>query len=133
MSESENNEIKSKWSLEKFLEENPPDENGTIICPKCLGKGDVDNDDIKRLSMGDNLIPGVCLYCNGFGLVNIEKIDSSKVDQKIYDIENNITDIQKRNFETLVSLSEKYGDRDPFDDEDIDESPIRPKDGAGIR
>jgi hypothetical protein len=38
-------------------------------CPRCLGKGEVDRDDIKRL--GQELIwkPGKCAYCNGKGRV----------------------------------------------------------------
>jgi len=43
-------------------------------CPRCLGKGLVDWDDIKRLHQELKWIPGVCAYCNGTGKVdtNIE-------------------------------------------------------------
>src|SRR5688572_19943182 len=46
-------------------------------CPRCLGKGHVDWDDIKRLNQELRWIPGACAYCNGVG----------KVDP---DIENNV-------------------------------------------
>ncbi len=41
----------------------------TVECPRCLGKGHVDADDIKRL--GNELVwrPGKCAYCNGAGKI----------------------------------------------------------------
>lgn len=43
-------------------------------CPRCLGKGHVNWDDIKRLKQELKWIPGECAYCNGTGKVesNIE-------------------------------------------------------------
>ena len=38
-------------------------------CPRCLGKGHVDWDDIKRLHRELEWIPGMCAYCNGVGTV----------------------------------------------------------------
>ena len=40
-----------------------------IQCPRCLGKGHVDHDDIKRLKKELKWGPGKCAYCNGKGRV----------------------------------------------------------------
>ena len=42
-----------------------------IKCPRCLGTGDVDWNDIKRLKKELKWIPGPCAYCNGKGKVDI--------------------------------------------------------------
>ena len=39
-------------------------------CPRCLGKGHVDQEDIKRLRQELMWQPGVCAYCNGTGKIN---------------------------------------------------------------
>jgi hypothetical protein len=72
--EIQSDKTDSHWSLEKFLEEHSPNEKGIITCPRCLGKGNVDNADIKRLSMEHSWMSGWCLYCNGSGSVNVNKI-----------------------------------------------------------
>jgi hypothetical protein len=41
----------------------------TKECPRCLGKGQVDWDDIKRLQQELKWAPGKCAYCNGTGKV----------------------------------------------------------------
>ena len=69
---------KPKWSLEKFLIDNPPNDKGVIKCPRCLGKGHVEKKDISRLGM-DGLLLGDCQYCDGIGLVNIKKIDTTSI------------------------------------------------------
>lgn len=46
------------------------------ICPRCLGKGHVDLDDIKRLGKELKWNPGTCAYCNGIGKVD-SKIESN--------------------------------------------------------
>jgi len=43
-----------------------------IECPRCLGKGEVNWDDIKRLNNELRWIPGRCAYCNGTGKVPIK-------------------------------------------------------------
>ena len=63
------------WSLTDFLEENPPNSNGVILCPRCLGKGNVDEEDIYRLEQKDFLLPGECNYCEGVGKINIKKLE----------------------------------------------------------
>ena len=41
-------------------------------CPRCLGKGHVDANDIKRLNKELRWRPGPCAYCNGTGKINPE-------------------------------------------------------------
>ncbi len=53
--ESKNKSNKPK--LEKF-------------CPRCVGKGFVDENDIKRLKSGYNWTSGVCGFCKGTGYVD---------------------------------------------------------------
>lgn len=51
-----------------------------IDCPRCLGKGEVDWDDIKRLEKELKWIPGKCAYCNGLGKVSTEMASRVSVD-----------------------------------------------------
>ena len=39
-------------------------------CPRCLGKGHVDQQDIKRLKQELIWAPGICAYCNGAGKID---------------------------------------------------------------
>lgn len=39
-------------------------------CPRCLGKGYVNSDDIERLGKTLKWLPGPCAYCNGNGRVD---------------------------------------------------------------
>ncbi len=41
-----------------------------IDCPRCLGKGNVDWEDIRRLNKKLKWKPGECAYCNGKGKIN---------------------------------------------------------------
>lgn len=41
-----------------------------VECPRCLGKGHVNNEDIKRLRKELKWMPGSCAYCNGTGKVD---------------------------------------------------------------
>jgi hypothetical protein len=43
-------------------------------CPRCIGKGLVDNNDIKRLNKQLEWMPGKCAYCNGIGKVSKQTI-----------------------------------------------------------
>lgn len=48
-----------------------------IECPRCLGKGFVDDQDIKRLQKELIWLPGECAYCSGKRIINpnlLEKI-----------------------------------------------------------
>ncbi|GAA4823130.1 hypothetical protein [Algivirga pacifica] len=66
----ENNSKKSS-DLTTILEEE---------CPRCLGKGHVDWDDIKRLKQELRWRPGRCAYCNGTGKVEATQIEKVAVD-----------------------------------------------------
>ena len=58
----------------RFLENilNPPKEQ----CPRCLGKGEVSLDDIKRLKKELYWLPGSCAYCNGKGKVSRKMVQN---------------------------------------------------------
>ena len=45
------------------------DDQPKVTCPRCLGKGYVDEADIKRLKKELAWRPGDCAYCNGEGKV----------------------------------------------------------------
>ncbi|NII27074.1 hypothetical protein HB364_18435 [Pseudoflavitalea sp. X16] len=53
----------------------------TVTCPRCLGKGKVDLNDIKRLKMELKWAPGRCAYCNGVGKVAPEMVANVAVDE----------------------------------------------------
>lgn len=71
---------KLNWSLQEFLKNNPPNEQGLISCPRCLGNGYVDQSDIQRLSKEDFWLPGDCQYCEGVGKINPEKLNNEPLD-----------------------------------------------------
>lgn len=52
----------------------------TIQCPRCLGKGHVDLNDIQRLNKELVWNPGKCAYCNGFGKVHEETLSTVSAD-----------------------------------------------------
>jgi len=51
-----------------------------IECPRCLGKGEVDLEDIKRLKKELFWAPGKCAYCNGVGKVTPDRIEKLPAD-----------------------------------------------------
>lgn len=51
-----------------------------IECPRCLGKGLVDWEDIRRLNKQLRWVPAPCAYCNGIGKVNKEQLSKVAVD-----------------------------------------------------
>jgi folate-binding Fe-S cluster repair protein YgfZ len=56
--------------------------NKTFIqCPRCLGKGHVDMDDIKRLGKELSWMPDRCAYCNGTGEVESNMVTKVAVDE----------------------------------------------------
>lgn len=69
----------SLWNPDKFLELFPPNERGITTCPRCLGKGIVQNLDIIRLNMQAYWGAGDCFYCDGVGKVNIQKFQTHDV------------------------------------------------------
>ncbi|WP_281613622.1 hypothetical protein [Flammeovirga sp. SubArs3] len=56
-------------------------ETSFVECPRCLGKGHVDHEDIKRHKQELRWLPGTCAYCNGTGKVSKDLIDSVDVDK----------------------------------------------------
>lgn len=58
-----------------------------IDCPRCLGKGHVDLDDIRRLKKELIWIPGECAYCNGLGKVSSKMPSKVSVDNTYLTIE----------------------------------------------
>ena len=48
--------------------------NPKVECPRCLGKGHVDWNDIRRLKRELIWIPGKCAYCNGKGKVSAKTV-----------------------------------------------------------
>ena len=53
----------------------------TVECPRCLGKGNVDQDDIKRLGQELYWRPGKCAYCKGAGRVDVKLIGKVAPDE----------------------------------------------------
>ncbi len=51
-----------------------------VSCPRCLGKGHVDMEDIKRLKMEFFWGTGTCAYCNGSGKVSKEMTEKLSAD-----------------------------------------------------
>jgi hypothetical protein len=51
-----------------------------VDCPRCLGKGHVDLEDIRRLKKELFWAPGKCAYCNGNGKVPPARIEKVSVD-----------------------------------------------------
>ena len=52
-----------------------------IGCPRCQGKGHVDQEDITRLKMELYWQPGKCAYCNGTGKVSPGRLEKIKPDE----------------------------------------------------
>ena len=53
-----------------------------ITCPRCLGKGHVDEDDIIRLNRQGKWRPGACAYCSGSGKVDNELLSRVPADAR---------------------------------------------------
>ena len=66
------------WFFNKKQEKQ---QENKIQCPRCLGKGHVDNEDIKRLKKELFWAPGDCAYCEGIGSVTTNMINSVNVDE----------------------------------------------------
>ncbi len=59
-----------------------------VSCPRCLGKGNVDMEDIKRLQKELFWLPGKCAYCNGMG-----KVPAGRAEKISADLEYLTTDL----------------------------------------
>lgn len=58
-----------------------------IECPRCLGTGFVDENDIKRLKKELIWEPGICAYCYGTGKVKKKQISRVPVDLTILSLD----------------------------------------------
>lgn len=63
--------------LRRFFRKDEPE----IQCPRCLGKGNVDWEDIKRLNKELKWAPDRCAYCNGAGTVHPDLLKKVAVDE----------------------------------------------------
>ncbi|MGG9962222.1 hypothetical protein [Ferruginibacter sp. SUN106] len=66
-----------------------------IECPRCLGKGHVDAEDIKRLKKDLKWKPGSCAYCNSTGKVNPEILDIVPVDTSYLTNDITVKEVKK--------------------------------------
>ena len=66
-----------------------------LECPRCLGKGKVDWEDIRRLNKQLKWQPGKCAYCNGHGKVTTETLSKISVDNTYLTINLNIFEKKK--------------------------------------
>jgi hypothetical protein len=65
-----------------------------VDCPRCLGKGEVDWDDIKRLKKELRWNPGKCAYCNGTGKVPKEMLSKVSADNAY--LTNNLPEQERK-------------------------------------
>jgi len=66
-----------------------------IECPRCLGKGLVDWEDINRLNKKLRWVPAPCAYCDATGRVNKELLSKVAVDCTYLTIDLPETEIEK--------------------------------------
>jgi hypothetical protein len=66
-----------------------------VECPRCLGKGHVDLEDIKRLKKELFWGPGKCAYCKGKGQVHPDTIEKLSADIEYLTVELPDTERQK--------------------------------------
>lgn len=53
--------------------------NSILNCPRCLGKGFVNESDILRLDRYVEWVAGLCGYCEGLGKINPEEFKTTEV------------------------------------------------------
>ena len=78
----------------KFIKRLLAGEENLVSCPRCLGKGSVDWDDIQRLKRELKWIPGTCAYCDGSGRVSSEIV--SRVAPDTFYLTTNLTATQRK-------------------------------------
>ncbi len=83
------------WLFGKKLEEN---NEPKTTCPRCLGKGNVDFDDIARMRKELHWLPGKCAYCKGIGQVPSSLLESVAFDE-VY-ITANLSDREIEKFKS---------------------------------
>jgi hypothetical protein len=73
-------------------------------CPRCLGKGHVDKDDIKRLKQQGKWIAGTCAYCKGSGAVDNEML--SKVPANATHLTTNLSEAER---DVIINTPQRDG------------------------
>lgn len=86
-----------------------------IECPRCLGKGNVDWNDIKRLKKELKWIPGSCAYCNGNGIISSDLQNKIAVDTTYL-----TTDLLPEERKRLISKDEGALQRATYQEIQID-------------
>lgn len=88
------------------------DESKQETCPRCLGKGYVDDLDIKRLKRELEWVAGSCAYCKGVGLVSIQIINNIPVDEAYLtmnlDEESRIKFLNRNSSELRKAAQQKF-------------------------
>lgn len=77
-----------------------------LTCPRCLGKGHVDRDDIIRFKQEGKWRTGICAYCNGSGNINQDMLLIPA------DATNLTTNLSASERETFIK---NYNNPDPVD------------------
>lgn len=85
-----------------------------VDCPRCLAKGSVDWDDIKRLGKELKWLPGECAYCNGAG-----KVFSKMLSKLSADTTYLTTDISQDEREKLINNDSEALKRAGYYDKEI--------------
>jgi serine/threonine protein kinase len=93
-----------------------------VACPRCLGKGFVDENDIKRLKREFEWIPGNCAYCDGVGKVTQEKAVSVPADKAdiAYGYDDWAKELVEMDMQNLLSQMSETGE--DFDEGNLFES-----------
>ncbi len=66
-----------------------------LECPRCLGKGFVDQEDIRRLNRQLKWVPAPCAYCNASGTTTPEMLANVPVDTSYLTIDLPESEIEK--------------------------------------
>ena len=72
---------------------NRPKTPPTLTCPRCLGKGHVDKEDILRLKQQGKWGTGACAYCKGSGTVDKELLSKVAVDNT--SLTNDLSEVER--------------------------------------
>jgi hypothetical protein len=87
-----------------------PINDNQVTCPRCLGKGFVDDDDIKRLNHVGEWLEGTCAYCDGIGIVDKEKLSQfDPADITLVDSQGKVEDTSDypQDFEAFIKFFKK--------------------------
>ena len=71
------------------------EKQGKIDCPRCLGKGHVTWEDIKRMDRELKWRPGSCAYCNGTGKVYPDMVEKIPIETTCLSIDTSARDAKK--------------------------------------